>query len=83
MFYDPHGADSESDLEDGELGRDARPILLTQPEKDRWTPRFLSALFPDKIEKVPVTKTVLRNGSNQGWLPGQIEIVVVEWRKMW
>ncbi len=40
------------------------PILLTQPEKDRWTPQFLSDLFLDKIKKVPVTKTVLRNGSH-------------------
>lgn len=40
------------------------PILLTQPEKDGWTPQFLSDIFLDKIKKVPVTKTVLRNGSH-------------------
>ena len=40
------------------------PILLTQPEKDGWTPRFLSDIFLDKIQNVPVTKAVLRNGSH-------------------
>lgn len=40
------------------------PILLTQPEKDGWTPQVLSDSFLDKIKKVPVIKTVLRNGSH-------------------
>ncbi|WP_138264173.1 alpha/beta fold hydrolase [[Clostridium] hylemonae] len=40
------------------------PVLLTQPEKDGWTPQFLSDIFLDKIKKVPVTKTILRNGSH-------------------
>ena len=40
------------------------PILLTQPEKDGWTPQFLSDDFLNQIEKVPVTKTVLQNGSH-------------------
>ena len=35
-------------------------IILTQPECDRWTPQFLSELFLSKIEKVPVTKVVLK-----------------------
>lgn len=40
------------------------PILLTQPEKDRWTPQFLSDIFLDKIRKVPVKKKILKNGSH-------------------
>lgn len=40
------------------------PVLLTQPEKDGWTPQFLSDIFLDRIGKVPVTKTLLRNGSH-------------------
>ena len=43
---------------------DVCPVLLTQPEKDRWTPQHLSDPFLDKIKQVPVTKTVLRNGSH-------------------
>lgn len=43
---------------------DICPIILTQPEKDRWTPQFLSNPFLDKIKKVPVKKVILRNGSH-------------------
>ena len=43
---------------------DICPIILTQPECDRWTPQFLSELFLSKIEKVPVTKVVLKKGSH-------------------
>lgn len=43
---------------------DVCPILLTQPEKDRWTPQFLSDIVLDKIKKVPVRKEILRNGSH-------------------
>ena len=43
---------------------DVCPVLLTQPEKDIWTPQHLSNPFLDKIRKVPVTKTVLRKGSH-------------------
>lgn len=43
---------------------DVCPVLLTQPEKDRWTPQFLSDPFLDAIKKVPVTKTILKNGSH-------------------
>lgn len=35
------------------------PILLTQPEKDRWTPLRYSELFLDKIGKVKVEKKTL------------------------
>lgn len=40
------------------------PILLTQPEKDNWTPLHLSQLFLEKIKNVPVTIKVLNNGSH-------------------
>ena len=40
------------------------PILLTQPEKDRWTPLHLSKPFLDRIKKVPVTITILENGGH-------------------
>ena len=40
------------------------PVLLTQPEEDRWTPQHLSDPFLDRIKKAPVTETVLKNGSH-------------------
>lgn len=43
---------------------DVCPILLTQPENDRWTPEFLSDIVLDKIKKVPVKKVKLRNSSH-------------------
>lgn len=43
---------------------DVCPILLTQPENDRWTPEFLSDIVLDKIKKVPVKKVKLKNGSH-------------------
>lgn len=43
---------------------DVCPILLTQPEKDRWTPQYLSDPFLNKINKVSVKKVLLRNGSH-------------------
>lgn len=43
---------------------DICPILLTQPENDRWTPQFLSAPFLDDMKNVKVTKTILKNGSH-------------------
>ena len=52
----------EPDMEPEDF--DVCPVLLTQPEKDRWTPQHLSDPFLDKIKKAPVTKTVLRNGSH-------------------
>ena len=50
------------DLEPEEF--DVCPVLLTQPEKDRWTPQHLSDPFLDRITKVSVTKTILTNGSH-------------------
>ena len=55
-------ASYKPDLEPEEF--DVCPILLTQPEKDGWTPQFLSDLVLDRITKVPVKKTILRNGSH-------------------
>lgn len=43
---------------------DICPVLLTQPDADKWTPERLSTPFLDKITKVPVTRTHLRNGSH-------------------
>lgn len=43
---------------------DICPILLTQPEKDRWTPLHLSNPFLDKINKVPVKIVELKNGGH-------------------
>lgn len=43
---------------------DVCPILLTQPEKDRWTPIHLSEAFLERIKKVPVKITVLENGGH-------------------
>lgn len=40
------------------------PILLTQPEKDKWTPFYLSELFLNKIQYVPVTIKSLKDGSH-------------------
>lgn len=43
---------------------DICPILLTQPEKDRWTPLELSKPFLDKIRKVDVKIVLLPNGGH-------------------
>lgn len=43
---------------------DVCPIILTQPEKDRWTPEFLSQPFLAKITKVSTEVVHLRNGSH-------------------
>lgn len=40
------------------------PILLTQPEKDKWTPEHLSDLFLKDVSKVTTEKIILRNGSH-------------------
>ncbi|WP_010623025.1 alpha/beta hydrolase [Paucilactobacillus suebicus] len=40
------------------------PILLTQPDADKWTPQRLSDPFLDRITHVSVTKRKLRNGSH-------------------
>lgn len=43
---------------------DLCPILLTQPKEDRWTPKHLSDLFLNKIDKVSVEKRNLPGGSH-------------------
>lgn len=43
---------------------DVCPILLTQPEKDRWTPLRLSEPFLNKIRKVDVKIVILPNGGH-------------------
>ncbi|CCY62951.1 putative uncharacterized protein [Clostridium sp. CAG:967] len=43
---------------------DICPILLTQPDKDRWTPLHLSTMFLDKIKKVPAIIKMLENGGH-------------------
>lgn len=40
------------------------PILLTQPEQDRWTPFHLSEIFLKRIKKVPVRINYLKNGGH-------------------
>ncbi len=43
---------------------DICPVLLTQPDKDRWTPFHLSDPFLKKIKKVPVKIEYLENGGH-------------------
>lgn len=43
---------------------DICPILLTQPEKDRWTPLNLSMPFLNKINKAPVNVVILQEGGH-------------------
>lgn len=43
---------------------DVCPILLTQPDKDQWTPLHLSTPFLDRIKKVPVKIVSLENGGH-------------------
>ncbi|WP_230690692.1 alpha/beta fold hydrolase [Bacillus thuringiensis] len=43
---------------------DVCPILLTQPEQDRWTPLHLSTPFLNKIKKVDVKIVMLENGGH-------------------
>lgn len=43
---------------------DVCPVLLTQPEKDRWTPLDLSTPFLSRIQKVPVKTVILENAGH-------------------
>jgi pimeloyl-ACP methyl ester carboxylesterase len=43
---------------------DVCPILLTQPDKDTWTPLHLSMLVLEKIKKVKVDIVMLENGGH-------------------
>lgn len=43
---------------------DVCPILLTQPDQDKWTPLHLSKPFLNRIKKVPVKMVKLENGGH-------------------
>lgn len=43
---------------------DICPVLLTQPELDRWTPLHLSEPFLNRIKKVPVQIEILSGGGH-------------------
>ncbi len=43
---------------------DVAPVLLTQPDADRWTPLHLSTPFLARITHVPVTQVMLPNGGH-------------------
>lgn len=45
-------------------GFDVCPILLTQPDQDRWTPLHLSTPFLNRIKKVDVKIVKLENGGH-------------------
>ena len=40
------------------------PMLLTQPEKDAWTPLHLSELFLKRINRVPIKVVMLENAGH-------------------
>ncbi len=40
------------------------PVLLTQPEKDRWSPLSLSEPFLNRIKQVPVEIQILKNAGH-------------------
>ena len=43
---------------------DICPILLTQPEKDTWTPLHLSEIFLKRVTRVPVKVVMLENAGH-------------------
>ncbi|WP_018178386.1 alpha/beta fold hydrolase [Jongsikchunia kroppenstedtii] len=43
---------------------DRCPVLLTQPDQDRWTPRHLSTPVLSRIDKVEVRETALENAGH-------------------
>ena len=40
------------------------PVLLTQPEKDTWTPLHLSKLFLKRVNRVPTKVVMLENAGH-------------------
>jgi alpha-beta hydrolase superfamily lysophospholipase len=40
------------------------PILLTQPEKDTWTPLYLSEIFLKRVNRVPTKIVMLKNAGH-------------------
>lgn len=43
---------------------DTCPVLLTQPELDRWTPKYLSIQILEDLRKVPYEVVDLKNGGH-------------------
>jgi pimeloyl-ACP methyl ester carboxylesterase len=43
---------------------DVCPILLTQPDQDKWTPMHLSELVLSRVKKVPVKTVILENAGH-------------------
>lgn len=43
---------------------DVCPILLTQPDQDKWTPLHLSELVLSRVKKVPVQTVILENAGH-------------------
>ena len=40
------------------------PVLLTQPERDTWTPLHLSELFLRRLHRVPIKVVMLQNAGH-------------------
>ncbi|MEC0372421.1 alpha/beta hydrolase [Paenibacillus chibensis] len=51
------------------------PVLLTQPEQDRWTPLHLSTPFLEQIKKVPVEIVILPNGGHYPVEPEALNVM--------
>lgn len=60
-FLDSYGS-YVPDLEPADF--DVCPVLLTQPDDDKWTPLHLSTPFLDQMTKVPVTIKHLAHGGH-------------------
>lgn len=60
-FLDSYGS-YVPDLEPADF--DVCPVLLTQPDNDKWTPLHLSTPFLDQMTKVPVTIKHLAHGGH-------------------
>ncbi len=43
---------------------DICPVLLTQPEKDSWTPLYLSEIFLKRVSRVPTKVVMLENAGH-------------------
>lgn len=65
-----------SDLIDAERAKDDRPIVLTKPAADRWTPRHLSEPFLARVRNVPVKVVMLDNAGHYPLeQPGRAQMV--------
>lgn len=54
---------------------DVAPVLLTQPEADRWTPYELSRPVIDQIKRVPVEVEILPNGGHYPVETGALKVM--------